>query len=223
MFRWNYDFSNQLANQGVHSLDAFRGMMGETAPKYVTATGGRKFLDDDGNVPDTMFCVWEFADGRTIEFTIHEAGGAALNAKRELEFMLEDGAAYYNGSTSFRIVPSKGRLFRNPRDPKFAEVAETFKETFVCKDKSGASSTDACVRNFLDCVKTRGTPVVSLEEGHRSTTMAHIANIACRLGGQKLEWDGKAERFVGHLADEANKYLSYEYREGFRRYPGLGC
>ena len=223
MFRWNMDFSNQLANQGVHSLDAFLGMMGETAPKYVTAAGGRRFLKDDGNVPDTMFCVWEFADGRTIEFTIHEAGGAGLVGPRDLEFILEEGAAYYNGSSQFRIVPSKGRLFRNPREPKFEEVKETFKDTVMCKDNSFASATDACVRNFLDCVKSRATPVVSLEDGHRSTTMAHIANIACRLGGGRLEWDGKAERFTGHLADEANKFLSYEYREGYRRYPGLGC
>lgn len=223
MFRWDIDFSNQLANQGVHSLDSFRDMMGVSAPRYVTAIGGRRFLKDDGNVPDTMFCVWEFADGRTIEYTIHEAGGAGMNGPRELEFMLEDGAAYYNGTESFRILPSKGRLFRNPREPQFEEVRESFKESFVCKDNSSASATDACVRNFLDCVKSRATPTVSLEEGHRSTTLAHIANIACRLGGQKLEWDGRAERFVGHLADEANKFLSYSYRDGYRRHPGLGC
>ena len=102
-------------------------------------------------------------------------------------------------------------------------MRETFKESVICKDNSFASATDACVRNFLDCVKSRATPTVSLEDGHRSTTMAHIANIACRLGGGRFEWDGKAERFVGHRADEANKFLSYEYREGFRRYPGLGC
>ncbi len=40
--------------------------------------------------------------------------------------------------------------------------------------------------NFLDCVRTRNTPNADIEEGHRSTLLAHLANISYRLGGQKL-------------------------------------
>jgi hypothetical protein len=33
-------------------------------------------------------------------------------------------------------------------------------------------------QNFIDCVKTRGTPMASVEIGHRTATMCHLANIA---------------------------------------------
>ena len=65
-------------------------------------------------------------------------------------------------------------------------------------------------RNFLDCVKSRETPVASAETGHRSSTVCHLGNIAVRLG-TKLQWDPKAERFVGN--DEANAMLYADMRD----------
>jgi myo-inositol 2-dehydrogenase / D-chiro-inositol 1-dehydrogenase len=41
----------------------------------------------------------------------------------------------------------------------------------------------------------------------------HLGNISIRLG-RKLEWDAKAEKFVGD--DEANQMVSREQREGYR-------
>jgi hypothetical protein len=50
-------------------------------------------------------------------------------------------------------------------------------------------------RDFLDCVKTRSTPIAPPEVAHRSTTTCHIANICLRLS-RPVEWDPKTERFV---------------------------
>ena len=66
------------------------------------------------------------------------------------------------------------------------------------------------IRNFLDCVKTRETPWCPLEEGHRSTTFAHLANIALARG-KRLEWDATSERFAND--EKANDLLHYEYRK----------
>ena len=193
--------------------------MDETAPVAVSATGGRYWLDDDGDVPDTMECTWEFPDRKIIQFSIYEAGQAYLNAPRDLEIILSDGAAYLSSANGYRFIPSNNRLFHNPRKPTFEAIERKVVEKVVLKDNSGASATDACVRNFLDCVKSRQEPYVSLEEGHRSTSLAHIANIACRLK-MRLEWDGVRERFTN--SEEANRLLSCPYRAPYRRYPGLG-
>jgi hypothetical protein len=48
------------------------------------------------------------------------------------------------------------------------------------------------VRNFLDCIKSRQRPYCTLEEGHRSTSLAHLATIAM-LTNEKLRWDADAE------------------------------
>ena len=59
-------------------------------------------------------------------------------------------------------------------------------------------------------MKTRKQPLCSLEDGHRSTTFAHLANIALALG-RDLRWDPDAERFRDD--DAANELLHYQYRE----------
>ena len=71
-------------------------------------------------------------------------------------------------------------------------------------------ATERLVRNFVDCVKSRGTPWCPLEEGHRSTSFAHLANIALETKA-RLEWDGDAEQAKGNAA--ANALLHYEYRK----------
>jgi hypothetical protein len=69
-------------------------------------------------------------------------------------------------------------------------------------------------RNFLDCVKSRQRPNCDVEEGHRSTTYAHLANIALATKS-RLEWDAQTERFTNN--DAANELLDYEYRQPWSR------
>ena len=75
------------------------------------------------------------------------------------------------------------------------------------------SNTLEHVRNFLDCIKTRGTCNADILTGHLSTTCTLIANIALKTRSQ-LEWDGRAERFTNHEA--ANKLLQYRYRAPYK-------
>ena len=53
--------------------------------------------------------------------------------------------------------------------------------------------------DFLRAVRTRGTPMASVEVGHRSATMCHLANIAM-VTGRTIKWDPVAERITN---DEA--------------------
>jgi hypothetical protein len=66
--------------------------------------------------------------------------------------------------------------------------------------------------NFIDCVKTRKTPICPAEVGHRSATVAHLGVTAIRLG-RKLNWDPVKEQYVGD--DEANKFVSREMRKPY--------
>jgi hypothetical protein len=68
------------------------------------------------------------------------------------------------------------------------------------------------IQNWLDCVKSRGTPIVPVEVGHRSVTVCHLAGIARELG-RRLRWDPDREVFVGD--EEANGLLDRPRREGF--------
>ena len=52
------------------------------------------------------------------------------------------------------------------------------------------------VRNFLDCVKSRRTPIAPAEGAHRANSTCQVANI-CQLLGRKLTFDPATEQFVG--------------------------
>jgi hypothetical protein len=62
---------------------------------------------------------------------------------------------------------------------------------------------------FLECIRTRRTPVSSIESAVRTDTVCHISDIAMRLG-RKLRWDSASEQFVNDA--EANRMLSRAWR-----------
>ncbi|MDZ7723631.1 MAG: hypothetical protein U5R06_12720 [candidate division KSB1 bacterium] len=49
-----------------------------------------------------------------------------------------------------------------------------------------------------------------MEDGHRSTTFAHLANISLKMG-MRIEWDAENEQISN--SHYANKLLHYDYRE----------
>jgi hypothetical protein len=51
-----------------------------------------------------------------------------------------------------------------------------------------------------------------MEEGHISTVLPHLANIAYRCG-RNLTFEGSRERFVGDR--EANRLLTRDYRKPY--------
>ena len=69
--------------------------------------------------------------------------------------------------------------------------------------------------NFIDGVRTRKRPICDVEVGHRSATVCHIGVISLRLG-IPLNWDPKAEQFVGPRAEKGNAMLSREMRSPWR-------
>lgn len=66
---------------------------------------------------------------------------------------------------------------------------------------------------FLDSIRTRETPVSSIESAVRTDTVCHICDIAMRLG-RKLRWDPDAEHFVDDA--EANRMLTRSWRSPWR-------
>jgi predicted dehydrogenase len=68
------------------------------------------------------------------------------------------------------------------------------------------------VENWLDCIKTRGSPNAPVEIGHRSVTVCHLVNLARELG-RPLRWDPATETFPGD--EEANALLDRPRRPGF--------
>jgi predicted dehydrogenase len=198
-FRWWKDYSSQMGNWGVHYMDAIRWLIGERAPVAVSAHGGRYAVDDDRTIPDTMEATFEMPGGALVVFGIYEAGGGSPIAGGEIELV---------GTKGTLVASEEGWAVRPSRPGQFQEW-KSLVEPREVKAASGEDSTERLVRNFVDCVKARVTPWCPLEDGHRSTSFAHLANIALETRS-RLEWDPETEQVKGHPA--ANALLHYEYR-----------
>ncbi|MCW1734757.1 Gfo/Idh/MocA family protein [Anaerorudis cellulosivorans] len=212
MFRWWEDYANQISNNGVHYLDLIRWLLNEEAPIAVSAHGGKFALDDDRTIPDTMHVTYEFASGTLVTLSILEASSGSFIPYGFLELRGTKGTLY-TGENDYKIVPTKPGQFQKWNKLMDAEEFSLDKNDELLIDGSYKNSASNLIRNFLDCVKSRNEPWATLETGHRSTTLAHLATIAMETK-QRLEWDVEKEVFIN--SPEANKYLSYEYRKPWR-------
>ena len=200
-FRWWKEYSSQMGNWGVHYLDVIRWMMGESAPMAITANGGKYAVKDDRNIPDTMEVLFEMPSKAIIKFSIHEANGGGGIMGGEVEL---------NGSKGNLIASQEGYEITPSRSGQF----QSWDKLVAPSDKKlyGLGSNDSTfnlIRNFLDCIESGQEPVCTLEEGHRSTCFAHLANISLELR-QRIEWDPIQEKITNN--EKANDFLHYEYR-----------
>jgi predicted dehydrogenase len=198
-FRWWKDYSSQLGNWGVHYFDLIRWIIGETSPVSVVALGGRYAVDDDRTIPDTMQAVFELPSGCLLTFSHYEASNNfPLARPGEIEIRGTLGTLYAS-EKGYEIVPERGGQFMD-RKPRMEPLQ---------KKSEDGDLTVAHMRNFLDCIKTRNRPHCDVEDGHLSTTFAHLANISLdtRL---RLDWDAAAEHITNN--EQANQLLQYEYR-----------
>ena len=200
-FRWWSLYSSQMANWGAHYLDAMRWITGETAPASISALGGIYTVEDCRTNPDTAHVIFEHASGMLTMFSTFEASGQPLLRSGEIEYRGTLGTAYAS-MNRIEIVPERGGAFQDPK-PRTKESVLSNRDGYFELDTSHA-------RNFLDCVKSRNRPNCDVEEGHRSTSYALLANIALATKS-RLDWDAQAERFTNNEA--ANAMLDYEYRQ----------
>jgi predicted dehydrogenase len=201
-FRWWQAYSSQVANWGVHYFDVIRWMLGDEAPASITAMGGKFAVDDDRDIPDTMEITCEMPSGRLLVFGQYEASGYAAFPRGEFELRGTKGVVYAD-DRGFDVHPEKGGQFQSPELRLKAQ-------NVISQDKN---LDYLHMRNFLDCVKSRQTPNCDVEEGHKSTIFALLANISLATRS-RIDWDPAKERITNSA--HANNLLHYKYRPPYR-------
>jgi predicted dehydrogenase len=210
LFRWYFDYAGgMMSDWGVHLNDIVVWALNSKGPRSVYTTGGIFTSDDDRDTPDTMQVVYEFPEC-TLTYSMRKGNGLKLNGHDYgILFCGTDGSLMLDRN-GFDVIPEKVvlpygiKLVHGDRPiRKIALEPETMK---------GDDGQNEHVRNFLDCLKTRATPIADIEVAHRSTNTCHLGNISYRLG-RKLEWDAENEQFKND--SEANALLKREPRRGY--------
>ncbi len=171
-FRFVSDYSGgQTTNFGHHAIGLTMWVLGldETGPDEVWNMGAEWPLKGD-----------LFDTATKVHFGCRYAGGLELECVTSPK------------SFGVRIEGDKGWIETNGRKTEASSPE-------IASAVPGTGSYGEFVnhyRNFIECVKSRGTPVESVEIGHRVSTVCHLGNIAMKLD-RKLRWDSQAETFPG--------------------------
>jgi hypothetical protein len=68
-------------------------------------------------------------------------------------------------------------------------------------------------KNFIDCIRSRKEPNANIEQGHKSATLVHLANLSYRVGKKQLYFDSVTEKVTN--SEEANQISQGSYRKGY--------
>ena len=200
-FRWWYEYSGgQMTDWGAHHLDIGQWAIGELP---VAVDGEAKFpnVKDGYNVAIDFNATYKYPSGAVMTVSDTGANGILITG------------------TKGRILVNRGRLTGKPVEDLADDPLPREKYKIYAHDNLDrpprAGKLDAIINhmgNFIDCVRTRQTPISDVLSQHQSVTTCHIANISMRLG-RPLKWDPQAEQFTGDA--EANSWLTRQQREGF--------
>jgi len=216
-FRWFWDYSGgQVTNLGAHEIDVIQWAMEVKGPTAVSSSGGRFALKDNGETPDTQDATFEYP-GFTTVWSHREAcegGGAG------------EGLTFYGTKGSMSLSRSGCEIRADAKMPPENQIpqflghpvggpqahrdVEPVPWTEALRERASNDLFASHARNFLDCVKSRERPVADVEEGHRTATACHLANISLHVG-RKVYWDPDQEKIPGD--PEASAYLLRPYRK----------
>jgi predicted dehydrogenase len=200
-FRWFWDYAGGMVTDwAIHLVDIVLWAMPDPGPHAITASGGKFYLEDNRDTPDTIQVTWDFPKW----VCVYE--NRVLNAQSMFKqgygilFHGTDGTLFVDRSR-YELIPEKRR-----------EGDESADRTEPEQGKNTNNHNLAHWRNFAACIRSRERPVSDIQEGYRSTTMALLGNIAYR-SRQRVDWDPQAET-TGNK--EAEPYLRREYRKPWK-------
>ena len=198
-WHWHWNYGNgDVGNQGIHQTDMCQWGLDVALPSEIVAMGGKFLWDDDKQTPEVLTtCYYYPEQNRMIQFEV-----------RHWCTNKEDGVGVGN-----IFYGSKGYMLINGYSTYESYIYEG------SKPKPGPKNRDdnpigKHFANFIEAVRTRKKEILNgpVETAHYSSGLAHLGNIAFRVG-RRLQFDPKTEKFVGD--SEADAMLKRKYRDPY--------
>jgi predicted dehydrogenase len=202
---WHWGTGEAL-NNGTHEMDVMRWGLGVDYPTKVVSAGGRYAFTDDWETPDTQTITFEFSGGICMSWE-----GLSCNpydserSGRGVIFYGEKGTLVMPGGDDYKVFDLENKLVK--------EVKTTVGKADTTNTMGMGEQLDTLhLVNFLDTIRGKARLTAPIPEGHRSTLLAQLGNIAYRTG-ETL----KTDPANGHILNspEAVKLWAREYEKGW--------
>jgi predicted dehydrogenase len=196
-----------IFGDAIHQLDLARMMLNLGCPSAVSQVGGVQHFKDGREIPDTQIATYEFGN-----ITMVFEAGLWMPYMKKIPNTVRDSdqlPEWRFCSTHVEILGTEAMMFFGRQGGGWqvfnVDNTEPVLTTY------GRQADQDHISNFIDCIRSRERPVADIEEGHRSTLLAHLANTSYRVGNMRLLFDSEKERYTN--CDEANQFLKRSYRE----------
>jgi predicted dehydrogenase len=194
-FRYFWDYAGgMMTDWGVHLLDIVHMGMGEKMPGSIASMGGKWWVRDNRETPDSLMVTYQYPDDMVATFESFSATSQTPfpNGPGTL-FCGTNGMLYVNRSL-YKVIPER------KSDLAAEEV------------KTSNDSNMAHWANFIDCVRTRQKPISDIEICFKTSAACILGNLAYR-SGMRLDWDREANTV---RQKEARHWLEYNYRKPWK-------
>ncbi len=189
---WDYS-GGTFIDFWCHITDVAFWAMDFQAPKAISAAGGRFFLDDRTETPDTLESVLEF-DRVLYIFSFRPTPLPGFEHMGHIGCLFEGTEASLVTNYETHEIWARGKKV----------------EDFPRPEQSIPDS-PGHLREFIDAVKKREMETTcNVRYGHQLTKFGLLANISYRTG-ERIVWDDERERTVGD--NQASQYLTRHYRK----------
>jgi predicted dehydrogenase len=219
-YGWHYFWdtaTTEVGNNGVHAIDVVRWGLGKNEhPVKVVCSGGLFVEDSDQETPNLQNATFEYRDGTLVDLEVTTLPSPSFGGVQMGVFFYTP-RGYVTSANNWSTV--MGEFTPGATPDTALGVSNRLNNVSFPKIayKPGAAVPGLAepevshFQNFIDCVRSRKREALhcEIEEGHMSTSLCHLANIAFRTG-RKLVFDPALESFP-HDA-EANQYLTRIYR-----------
>jgi len=204
-WHWHWDYGNgDVGNQGIHETDLCMWGLDVGLPTKITSMGGKFLWDDCKEVPEVLTSVYHYPEeDKIIQFEVRpwctntEEGVTVGNI-----FYGDKGILVVDGYNKYKTYLGRNREPGKSGDDGGAEASGMAR---------GAGGTDGHFANFIEAVRKQDKTILNapVETAHLSSGLAHLGNIAYRLG-KVLTFNPSSETFVND--PEADAMLKRNYR-----------
>lgn len=193
-WHWFWDYGNgDIGNQGIHETDLCMWGLNVGLPEEITSGGGKFLWNDCKETPETLTSTYKYPkEGKILQFEV-----------RPWMTNKEDGVEignFFYGDKGYMVVNGYNDY-----------------KTFLGRERQPGPARTAGgdhYLNFIEAVRARDKSKLNgpVETAHLSSGLAHLGNVAYRLG-RTLKFDPVKEEFIGDA--QANAMLTRKYRAPF--------
>ncbi len=201
---WHWGTGEAL-NNGTHELDVIRWGLGVDFPTQVSSGGGRFAFTDDWETPDTQTIMYNFPNNTAATWEGRSCNNyASEGSGRGVVFYGEKGTIVYPGANSYKLFDYDNKLVSETKDDTPFDPGNKVSPTELLDGLH--------LQNFAQAIRGIETINAPITEGHKSTLLPQLGNIAYRVG-RVLKCDPSNGHILGDK--EAVNLWSREYEKGW--------